>query len=134
MLPLPDCGLEIAEYYDVPVELVAAVRQAESGPLGQGAGRVGPNSNGTYDLGAMQINTWWLEESNGMSLQQWGIDEHELLENECTNIAVGTWILHKNLHRHGDLEAALSAYNTGQPDSTVGRQYAQRVLNLMGGN
>lgn len=123
---LPDCAPEIAAYYSVPVELVAAVRQVESGAKGQGVGKVGPNKNGTYDLGAMQINTWWLER-----IQEWGIDERELLENECTNIAVGTWILHQNLHQYGELKASLSAYNTGRPNSTVGREYAKRVLRLM---
>lgn len=124
---LPDCVPEIAAYYEVPVELVAAVQRLESGAAGQDVGRVGPNRNGTYDLGAMQINTWWLDR-----LEQWGIDEQQLIENECTNFAVGTWVLHQNIHQYGgDLTAALSAYNTGQPDSPVGLDYARRVLNLM---
>lgn len=124
---LPDCVPEIAAYYEVPVELVAAVQRLESGVAGQAVGRVGPNRNGTYDLGAMQINTWWLDR-----LEHWGIDEQQLIENECTNFAVGTWVLHQNIHQYrGDLTAALSAYNTGRPDSPVGLDYARRVLKLM---
>ena len=126
MMFLPDCVPEIAAYYQVPTEIIAAVQQVESGAKGQDAGKVGPNKNGTYDLGAMQVNTWWLPKLN-----QWGIDEQELLENECTNIAVGTWILHQNLNQYGDLTAALSAYNTGRPDSEIGLEYANRVLRLM---
>lgn len=129
MLPLPDCGLEIADYYQVPAEVIAAVQQVESGPRGQEVGRVGPNADGTYDLGAMQINTWWLQSSDGLA--RFGIDERELMTNECTNYAVGTWILHRNLHRYGDWEAALSAYNTGNPDSPEGRAYAERVLDTV---
>ena len=58
MFALPDCAVEIAAYYEVPIQVVAAVRQQESGSRGQAVGRIGPNKNGTYDLGAMQINTW----------------------------------------------------------------------------
>lgn len=126
MIALPDCVPEIAAYYDVPPAIIAAVQKVESSTRGQDVGKVGPNRNGTYDLGAMQINTWWLDKVN-----QWGIDEQELLENECTNFAVGTWILHQNLVQYGDLKAALSAYNTGRPDSESGLQYANRVFRLL---
>lgn len=127
MMLLPDCVPEIAAYYEVPVQLIAAVQRVESGSAGQGVGRVGPNRDRSYDLGAMQVNTWWLGKLN-----QWGIDEQQLLENECTNFAVGTWILHQNLHHYqGDWVAALSAYHTGRPDSPSGISYAYRVLKAM---
>ena len=58
--------------------------------------------------------------------------ERELLENECTNIAVGTWILYDNITRYGEWEAALAAYNAGSPDSPVGQQYANEVLSILG--
>lgn len=133
MFALPDCAIEIADYYQVPIEIVAAVRQQESGSRGQAVGRVGPHSNGTYDLGAMQINTWWLDQqTNRNYLQQWGITEQELLENECTNIAVGTWILYENITRFGDWEAALAAYNAGNPTLPVGQRYASQVLSILG--
>ena len=126
---LPDCAIDHAIHYQVPVELVAAVQRAESGAIGQRVGRVGPNSNGTYDLGAMQINTWWIQDAGEKSLINWGITEQELLQNPCTNFAVGTWLLDKNLRRYqGDVVAALSAYNTGRPDSPVGVEYAWRVI------
>jgi len=132
MLPMPDCAYEIADFYQVPIELVASVRDAESGKRGQRVGRVGPNSNGTYDLGAMQINTWWLTNAKSdYRLGNWGIDEVELLNNECTNIAVGTWILSQNLNRYSDTRAALSAYNTGSPSSSIGLRYADRVISKM---
>ena len=133
VLALPDCAFEIADYYQVPIEIVAAVRQQESGSRGQSVGRVGPNSNGSYDLGAMHINTWWLDQqTNRNYLQQWGITEHELLENECTNIAVGTWILYENITRFGEWEAALAAYNAGNPTLPVGQRYASQVLSILG--
>lgn len=133
MIALPDCVPEIADYYQVPIEIVAAVRLQESGSRGQLVGRIGPNKNGTYDLGAMQVNTWWLdEETNRNYLQQWGITERELLENECTNFAVGTWILYDNITRYGEWEAALAAYNAGSPNSPAGQQYANEVLATLG--
>lgn len=132
MLPLPDCAPEIADFYQVPIEIIASVRHAESGINGQDVGRVGPNENGTYDLGAMQINTWWLTEADpDYRVTNWGIDEAELLENECTNIAVGAWVLAQNLSRYGNTRAALSAYNTGSPTSPIGQRYADRIMSIM---
>ena len=119
MIALPDCVPEIADYYQVPIEIVAAVRLQESGSRGQLVGRIGPNKNGTYDLGAMQVNTWWLDqETNRNYLQQWGI--------------VGTWILYDNITRYGEWEAALAAYNAGSPNSPAGQQYANEVLATLG--
>ena len=136
MIALPDCVPEIADYYQVPIEIVAAVRlqgRPQGSCRGQLVGRIGPNKNGTYDLGAMQVNTWWLDqETNRNYLQQWGITERELLENECTNFAVGTWILYDNITRYGEWEAALAAYNAGSPNSPAGQQYANEVLATLG--
>jgi|SRR5690625_3948332 len=123
---LPVCAVDIAEHYEVPYELVQAVAQVESGQ--KNPGRVGPNKNGTYDLGIMQINTWWLKRTGRYSLTAIGITEEELLTNDCTNIAVGVWVLKQNLNQYGNVKAALSAYNTGKPDSSIGLAYAKKVI------
>lgn len=127
MVGLPACIYEIADYYEVPIELIAAVKFAESSNMSE-VGKIGPNRNGTYDLGIMQINTWWLEDAGDSSLIHWGIDEQELLSNPCTNLAVGTWILHQNLSRYKDTKKALAAYNAGKPNSSEGLKYAEKIL------
>lgn len=71
----------------------------------------------TVDMGLMQINS--------ANLNYLGIDNLEELFNPCVNIAAGADILTQNYIRaakkHGDgqvaLQAALSAYNTGNFES-----------------
>lgn len=123
---LAACAVDIAAHYEVPYELVQAVAQVESNQ--KNPGRVGPNSDGTYDLGVMQVNTWWLERTGPYSISAIGITEQELLTNDCTNIAVGVWVLKQDLNRYGNVRAALSAYNTGKPNSNVGLAYAEKVI------
>lgn len=122
MFPLPDCAIEFANTYSVPIEIVAAVRQVESGG-NHAVGRVCRNKNGTCDIGAMQINEYWLP-----MLHKQNISAKLLIENECVNMAVGTWILSSNFYSYKNWTSALSAYNTGKPNSPVGLRYAQKVL------
>lgn len=128
---LPACVADIAMHYQVEPALIDAVAQIESGK--RNVGKIGPNSNGTYDLGVMQVNTWWLTRKGPYSLASMGITERELLVNDCTNIAVGTWVLKQNLLAYGNnVRAALSAYNSGKPDTNVGLAYAEKVISYLG--
>lgn len=124
MLPLPDCAIEITQHYEVPVVIVAAVRTQERGRVGQ---VVGPNSNGTYDIGPMQINTFWWSDKSNIRLDQFGISPEEVRDNECTNIAVGAWVLRMNYNRYGNWYEAVAAYNAGTPNS-IGKKYADLVF------
>lgn len=78
------CINESAIQYHVPATMILSVIKTENGSNGS---RV-KNTNGTYDLGVMQINTSWLP-----ILQKKGISEEELRSNPCVNVHVGTWIL-----------------------------------------
>lgn len=116
---LPDCVDEVAQIYQIPVALLRAVRVVEGGRRGA---VVGPNRNGTHDLGAMQINSAWLP-----TLGAYGIDREDVLGNDCTNLAVGAWVLRQSVDKYGTWEDAISAYNTGRP-LPAGRRYYAKVL------
>lgn len=119
---IPDCVEPIAEYYHVPTNLVRSIIQVEGGREGS---RIGPNRNGTLDLGIMQINTVWLPE-----LEQYNIDEASLVWDGCTNIAVGTWILSKRYYEFGkDWTKAIQSYNAGYILEN-GYNYAFKVLTV----
>jgi len=125
MLDLPPCAYEISEYYQVPIELIAGVRLQEAGKLGQ---RNGPRFNGSYDIGPMQINTWWFKKHDGR-LQKFGITEKSVQFNYCQNVAAGTWILKQELDRYKDLDKALSAYNSGKPKENGYSEKVRRKIN-----
>lgn len=129
MIDLPPCASDIAEHYGVPYEMVAAVRVVEGGKVGV---RNGPRFNGSFDLGPMQINSWWFQDHKHNLTKRFGITEHDVQYKYCSNIAVGVWILAKNLNAYGnDWSKALSAYNTGSPDGS--KKYPEKVFSTLKG-
>jgi soluble lytic murein transglycosylase-like protein len=97
------CWQDAADRYGVNASLLYAIARTESqlNPLVVSR----PNSNGTYDIGLMQINSSWLP-----TLRRYGIDEKQLLD-ACTSIHVGAWILSQNMRRLGNSWDAVGAYN-----------------------
>ncbi len=122
MLDLPPCVEQAAEVYQLPVEIIQAIHTIEGGRRGQ---MVGPNRNGTYDMGPMQINTIWLPE-----LAKHGISKHDVLNDTCTNIAIGAWIYRQELNKFRDYELAAAAYNAGPSNIGAGRKYARKVMSV----
>lgn len=97
--------------------LLYAIALQESGLNPRAVNR---NTNGSQDIGLMQINSSWAP-----TLMRYGIRTADLWD-PCTNIFVGAWILGGNLVRMGPTVAALGAYNARDP---VKREaYARRVL------
>ncbi len=110
------CWEEAATRYQVNSTLLYAIARTESGlnPLA-----IGRNTNGTRDIGLMQINSAWLP-----ALSKYGITERHLLE-PCTSIHVGAWILAGNIQRLGYTWDAVGAYNT--PNPALARTYIDKV-------
>ncbi|MEA3352603.1 MAG: transglycosylase SLT domain-containing protein [Campylobacterota bacterium] len=73
-----------------------------------------------YDIGICQINT--------VHLTRFDLDNEDLLDTE-TNIQIAAKIYNWNLRQcKGDIVCALSMYNTGYKNSTIGKRYAKKVL------
>jgi len=98
------CFAEAANYYGIPEQMLRAIAKTESNFR---ADAINVNSNGTSDIGVMQINSGWLN-----SLSAYGIGIREL-RDPCTNIKVGAWILSKNAEALGWNWDAIGAYNVG---------------------
>jgi soluble lytic murein transglycosylase-like protein len=111
------CWEQAAQKYGLNVHLLHAIAKTESSLNPAAVNR--SNSNGSYDLGLMQINSSWLPR-----LRQYRIMERDLYE-PCVSIDVGAWILAHNIRQFGNTWAAVGAYNT--PDPTRGLRYAHRV-------
>ncbi len=75
-----------------------------------------------YDIGICQINK--------MHLKRLKLDNEELLDREL-NIDIAAKIYSYNLKRcKNKIICALSMYNTGRKESTIGRRYAKKVLKV----
>jgi soluble lytic murein transglycosylase-like protein len=100
-----DCWDEAAARYGLPVTLLQAIAQVESGldPKARSA----PNKDASHDIGLMQINSRWRP-----VLATYGIREADLYD-ACTNLHVGAWVLAHNIARLGWDWDAIGAYNAG---------------------
>lgn len=101
-----DCLDDAANYWGVPVPLARAIAMHESGMR---PNAVGKNTNGSRDIGLMQINSWWLP-----SLAKYGIREADLFD-ACKNAYIGNWIMAQNILRFGLNWDAVGAYNATTP-------------------
>ena len=101
------------------------ILQVEGGKIGMES----RNTNGTADLGPMQINTLWLPELS----QKWGVDETTarawVRDDPCTNMGVSAWILRNHMNETGSLAKAIAHYHSRTP--TRGTAYKGKVVAAM---
>ncbi|PJB72892.1 MAG: transglycosylase [Alphaproteobacteria bacterium CG_4_9_14_3_um_filter_47_13] len=123
---LAACIFMAAQTYGLPPAVLLGIYQIEAGRVGQ---EVGPNRNGSYDLGPMQINTIWVPELAA----QWGVSagtaRHWLRDDPCTNVGVAAWILRTHLDETNDLSRAIAQYHSRTPH--IGNGYKYRVIASM---
>lgn len=124
---LAACLMLASQTYNVPPAVMVGIMQIEGGRVGQ---QVGPNVNGTYDLGPMQINTMWLPDL----ARYWKVDKttaHSWVrDNGCVNMHVAAWILRQQLERtNGKLYSAIARYHSATPG--IGDRYADKVIKAM---
>ncbi|WP_256702465.1 lytic transglycosylase domain-containing protein [Burkholderia sp. SRS-W-2-2016] len=115
-----DCLDDAAAYRHLNPALVRAIAQHESGMR---ATAVNVNSNGSEDIGLMQINSSWLP-----ALQRYGISREHLFD-ACVNAYVGTWILASNCRRLGATWKCVGAYNAVSPQKQL--SYANAIYRIL---
>ncbi|WP_126448268.1 lytic transglycosylase domain-containing protein [Sulfuricystis multivorans] len=114
------CFDEAAARYRIPSSLLMAISRVESSGNPHAINR---NSDGSYDIGHMQINSRWIP-----VLQRYGITERNLFD-ACTNTYVGAWILAQNIHRLGYGWDAIGAYNASNQAKRMA--YARKVAQVL---
>ncbi|CAB3761545.1 lytic transglycosylase [Burkholderia puraquae] len=115
-----DCLDDAAAFQHVSVSLMRGIAQVESG---MNPRAVNTNTNGTVDIGLMQINSTWLP-----TLAREGITRESLFD-ACTNAYVGAWILSQNIRQLGPNWNAIGAYNSASPDKRLA--YARKVYDAI---
>lgn len=116
-----NCWQLAASRYHVDPLLLYAIAKVESG-LNPSARNL--NSDGSQDIGLMQINSRHLP-----ALARFGITEQHLITQPCTSVMVGAWILAGFIREQGYGWQAVGAYNAGaKPDREARRsRYALAV-------
>lgn len=128
------CFQQAAERYTIPVELLIAVAEAESGLTPFAMNRAGaailPRSREeaerilkqigaerqTFDVGIMQVNRWWFEKYG---------EPYDKGLDICFNVNFGARILAMAIKDHGFTWKAVGAYHS--PTSWRQSAYAQRI-------
>lgn len=120
------CLMLAAQTYNVPPAVMLGIMHVEGGRVGQA---VGPNDNGSYDLGPMQINTLWVPKL----ANHWKVSAstaHRMVKDDaCVNVNVAAWILRQRLNESGNLTLAIAHYHSKTP--RFGYLYARKVIGAM---
>lgn len=97
------CINEAAIEFHIPAKLIIAILNVEHGKAGQAV----RNTNGTYDLGPMQINTRWMS-----TLKKYSISKIDVQNDSCLNVKVGAWILGKAIANENNLLTGVGDYHS----------------------
>lgn len=121
-----NCWQIAGSRYHIDPLLLYAIAKVESG-LNTNAHNV--NSDGSHDIGLMQINSRHLP-----ALAKFGITERHLLSQPCTSVIVGAWVLAGFIREKGYDWQAVGAYNAGtHPERDARRaRYAAAVWRYYG--
>ena len=123
------CIETAAQAYRVPPAILVILLNVEGGSLDA----VSPNTNGTVDIGPMQINEIWLPDI----AMHWGTTQRvaffTLRDSFCANVEAGTWILRQGLDEaKGDFWEGVAYYHSHDPiqKRTYLRAVLEQVLRL----
>lgn len=109
------CAISAALAYEIPVNVVLAVAEQEGGKPGQWV----KNTNGTYDVGALQFNTAYLQE-----LQRYGITPQAVAQPGCYPYQLAAWRLRGHLKNdRGDVWTRAANYHSRTPQYNARYRY-----------
>ena len=118
-----DCLTAAGNAYQEPPAVLVILLNVEGGRLGA----VSPNTNGTVDIGPMQVNDIWLPKL----ASHWSTSKQSaylaLRDNFCANVEAGAWILRMGLDEaRGDFWEGVGFYHSHDPGYK--RTYLKSVL------
>lgn len=124
-IPVPDeiytqCITDAARFFGIDAELVFTLFDNEGGKVGT----FSRNTNGTYDIGPMQINSSNLPEiKKHFPTVTWRV----LAYDACASFWVGTWWLYRKIvDRKGNVFEGIADYNSKTP-----KVRAKYIFNFM---
>jgi hypothetical protein len=136
----PDCVYASYRLSGVDYRIILGLIKTEGGHVGQAV----RNTNGSYDLGPMQVNDqiWVHRLANAHFGGNTDTAYRMLRDNGCYNVFIGGWIFSKYLQEtKGDYAEAVGFYNSHTPVHKIAYQHrfahsfewlAQHFPSLMG--
>jgi len=102
------CAKSASKYFGVSEIVIKALARVEGGKIGT----MSRNSNGTYDMGIMQINTIHLPD---IARKYPSIGWREVAYQPCVNIGIGAWILSQRLKETTNYWKGVGNYHSKTP-------------------
>lgn len=102
-----------------------AARDQEGGWIGAEVA----NSDGSHDLGPLQVNSWWVPRLAAMTGRPKHHIRHWLKQDACFNVEVARWIFLSGLATTGNYWKAIGVYHS--PTGWRQRRYAHSVARKM---
>jgi hypothetical protein len=126
------CITAAAKVHRIPPAVLVILLDVEGGSLG----RVSPNTNGTVDIGPIQVNEIWLPEVAAHWHATIADANKALRDNFCANVEAGAWILRRCLDEaRGDFWDGVGYYHSHTPEHKTRylRDVLRQVLRLRAG-
>jgi hypothetical protein len=127
-VPFLACMAAAASFYHLPPRVLPSIHVVEGGRVGT----VQMNTNGTADLGLMQVNTIWVQPLARFARMTPETVADRLVHDGCFNIAAAAAIMRVYLNEsHGNLMAAIGSYHSHTP--ALRQAYQEKVLSAAAG-
>jgi len=124
-LAIRDCIFAAAAAYRLPPAVLLILLDVEGGSLGH----VSLNTNGTVDIGPMQVNEIWLPQLEAHWKASRAATYAALRDDFCANVEGGAWILRQAIDEaHGDFWEGVGLYHSHDPGDKA--DYLRKVLRL----
>ena len=104
-----------ARYFKIDPLVIKSIAEVEGGKIGT----MSRNSNGTYDMGIMQINAIHLPD---IKRKYPKLTWRDIAYRPCVNIGIGSWILKQRLVETSDFWKGVGNYHSKTP------KYRKRYL------
>lgn len=119
-MPSAECVVSASRHHNIPLAVTLALMKTEGGRPGSFV----RNTNGSFDMGVMQVNTLWVTEY----AQRLKVAPAQLVgravRDGCFSVYLGLDILRRQIEREGSLVAGVAAYHSRTP--SVAARYLQR--------
>jgi hypothetical protein len=122
-VPLLACMASVAAFYHLPPRVLPSIQAVEGGAVGV----VHVNTDGSQDLGVMQVNTRWVTKLAAAIRVAPDDARARLISDGCFNVTTAGAIMRIYLNEaHGNLMLAVGYYHSHTP--TLNLDYQAKVL------
>lgn len=112
------CFDEAGALYGINPQILRAIAKVESN---FNPAAVNVNTNGSYDIGLMQVNSTW---ASSLGKERWAAQG-----DACFNTKTGAWILAMCMNKYGYTWKAIGCYNSQTPDKRD--RYSRKVFDQL---